>query len=89
MIPQTGWKAMKDAPRDGTIIIVKFREFNAKDGKIAVQAAQWFCDGQGENWGWKKPWHTGIIAHADVWMLPQDFQRLGERAPAESVEFDL
>ncbi len=88
MIPKTGWKPMTSAPRDGTIIIVKFRSFNAKDGKQTVQPAQWLCDCDGVNWGWKKPWSMGTTAYADEWMTLAEFQ---ERSQIEiaTKEFDL
>ena len=87
MIPKTGWKPIIDAPRDGSIIIARYREFNAKDGKPAIQPVQWLCDYSGANWGWKKPWHMGTAAHADEWMTLDEFKAAQNHDI--SMEFDL
>ena len=88
MIPKDGWKPMTSAPRDGTVIMVLYREFNAKEGKAAIQPAQWLCDLQGSNWCWRKPWSQATTAHADQWMTYQEFQARADK-PAASTEFDL
>jgi hypothetical protein len=91
MIPKTGWKTMDTAPTEGEIIVVKFREWNKKDGKSQVQPAQWLPDSNGANWGWRKPWCFGTTANADEWMTFSEFQaaQAAEEAGTAQPAFDL
>ena len=73
MIAMDGWKSMESAPKDGTIIMVRYREFGTRDGKIKVQASQWLCDEVGEVWTWRAPWRPGTATHADGWMTYTEF----------------
>lgn len=86
MIPEKGWKPLKSAPKDGTIVIGKYRQYNDKNGKFVIQAVQWFCDEAGASWGWKKPWHTNTTAYVEEWMTYAEFQKAQE---TKNVEFDL
>jgi len=90
MIPVDGWLPMEQAPRNGDIVRVKFREHNKPDGAVRVAYAQWGCDDKGENWGWRKPLTTGTTQYADAWMPNQDFLvRAQSAVPAANMEFDL
>lgn len=79
MIPQNGWKSMESAPRDGSVFMVKYREYGKKDGPEHIQACQYLCDENGGDWRWRKPWHTGTTVHADGWMTVAELVKACER----------
>lgn len=97
MIPKNGWKDLDCAPRDGTAIMVKSREYNHPGADFQVNAAQWLCDPKGKDWRWRKPGCMGTIVFADEWMTFEQFQQAqaDEEQPsltfpnADTVEFDL
>lgn len=105
MIPDKGWKPMEDAPRDGTIILTRSREWNVPSGKLQVQAAQYLCNDKGHDWTWRRPGAMGTTVHSDAWMTISEFQAqqaaagfvdhitaqpYPKKAPvAPKVEFDL
>lgn len=74
MIPRNGWKEMGTAPRDGSIILVRYSEWNDKSRRQLVQPAQWLPDVDGTKWTWRAPWRPGTITHADAWMTFAEFQ---------------
>lgn len=85
MIPKTGWRDMESAPTDGTIIFLISRQYNSPNGPAQVQPGHWLCDGDGKNWGWKRPWAPGWTVYADGWMTVEEFYR----ATAHVEEFDI
>lgn len=89
MIPKTGWRDMESAPRDGTILIAKYRHNNARDGKVAIHAVQWLPDESGANWTWRKPWHFGTMHYVDAWMTPEQFMQAQIEEETIPKEFDL
>lgn len=70
--PKEAWRSMESAPRDGTIFMALFSEFNEKNGPLRVQACQYFCNENGSDWRWRKPWHTGTTHYADGWMTLEE-----------------
>jgi len=88
MIPKSGWRSMDEAPKDGTIIVVRYSQYNGKSGPDKVQFCHWLCDDNGEKWGWKRPWGTGHMTYADVWMPVTEFYTAQE-IEASEPEFDL
>jgi hypothetical protein len=103
MIPSIDkWRPMSTAPRDGSIFMAVFKEYNAKDGQPRVQACQYFCDEKGQDWRWRKPWHTGTTCYADGWLSYEEFAALqptldnpepvkpqAAPEPAPAQDFDL
>jgi len=60
--PETvNWRGIESAPRDGTIIAVKFSPWKNASYPPSVQAAQWIGD------EWCIPFERGSIAYADAW----------------------
>lgn len=92
-IPEENWRSLDDAPRNGDIIAVRFREYNKPEGAVRVGYAHWACDDKGENWGWKKPFHLGTSQYAEAWMPYSEFLMLAQRPKLPLLEpqkeFDL
>lgn len=87
MIPKNGWKPMEDAPKDGTVIMVVHHLYNQCSQPKQVQAAHWFCNEKGTDWGWKRPWCSGWVAYADAWMTFEEFK--AAQAAEAQPEFRL
>lgn len=97
MIPKNGWKDMDCAPKDGSVIMVRSREWNNPNAKYQVQPAQWLCEMDGKNWRWRLPHRQGTTVWADDWMTFEEFQdaQAIEEQPSlalgagDTPEFDL
>lgn len=89
-------KPMSEAPRDGTMIIARFREWNKPDGAMTFQPVWWMPDSKGKNPRWKRYGTLDTTAFADVWVTPAEFAAHGEddqpqarRAPEPEKDYDL
>lgn len=88
MIPPLGWRPMEDAPRDGTVVMVRSREWNNPSAAFQVQPGQWLCDMKGEDWRWRLPYRQGTTIYADGWMTFEEFQQAQtEQQPAPTPDF--
>lgn len=83
--PKEAWKSMLDAPRDGTIIMARFKEYNAKEGAERVHPVQYLCDEKGGDWRWRWPWRVGTTAFADGWMTLAELIAWQDKAPVEAA----
>lgn len=89
-------KPMKSAPRDGTMIIGRFREWNKPDGAVSYQPVWWMPDSKGKNPRWKRYGTLDTTAFVDEWLTPAEFAECGEddqpqprRAPKPEEDYDL
>lgn len=87
MIPKNGWKDMDCAPKNGSVIIVRSREWNNPNAKLQVQPGQWLCAMDGTDWRWRLPDRQGTTIHADAWMTFEEFQEA--QAEEEQPSFPL
>jgi hypothetical protein len=60
------WRDMGDAPQNGEIIAVCFREWNRPENPLRIQFSQWIGDGRGGKWC--QPWNPGSETYADGWL---------------------
>ena len=80
-IPSAGWRDMDDAPRDGTIIVVRYHPWNDKRNAPQVQMAQWSSwTGCGE---WRPPFDLNSSVYADGWMTIEELNAQGTSASGQ------
>lgn len=72
MIPTKGWKSMDSAPRDGSIIMVKYFAYNSPSEALMIAAAQWLPSSKGGAWRWCHPWTPDRVQFADAWMALEE-----------------
>lgn len=60
------WRDMADAPQDGTVIAVCFREWNRPENPLRIQFSQWINIGDGGKWC--QPWNASSETYADGWL---------------------
>lgn len=94
-------KPIDAAPKNGTLIIARFRQWNASRNPIDGSATSyewqpvwWMPDSKGKNPRWKRYGTLDSPAFAEAWVTPEEFAELAEMEYVQpprkpEVEFDL
>lgn len=92
MIPTKGWHPMASAPKNGTIVIITYHEWNDPSRARRMDTAWWMCDNKGEDWCWRSGGRMGTTQFADGWMHLHELAVFIGAAPVCSQDepaFDL
>lgn len=90
-------KPIDQAPKDGSMVIARFREFNANGAPYMWQPVWWMPDSKGKNPRWRRFGLLDSTAFADHFVTVAEFAAHGEmeyvqkpRPPEpETQEYDL
>lgn len=77
------FKPMDSAPKDGSMIIARFKEWNQNNAPTLYQPVWWMPDSKGKNPRWKRYGALDSTAFADAWCTPAEFAAW---APVEHVQ---